>query len=219
MAWRTVIELLATWPRCDRSLAAARVPILLERRLGHAAVDQLIAAYRSGTSTRELASRYGVAKSSVIRVLRRHGMQLRPQGGRSWPSDSWSLRAEASLINNDVGYWAGPSADLCSYLRVERPQGLLAIDMENPRPNAVAVGSNFVALVGLVTFKLNLTLSRFVTEQMSRQTELPSRSQRHKARSSRDRAARVMAVVTRPTRLIGRCPSSLAAGRPSSWRS
>ena len=83
---RTVIELLATWPRCDRSLAAARVPILLERRLGHAAVDQLIAAYRSGTSTRELASRYGVAKSSVIRVLRRQGVQLRPQGGRNGPS-------------------------------------------------------------------------------------------------------------------------------------
>ena len=36
------------------------------------------------------------------------------------------------------------------------------------------MSSNFVPLVGLVTFKLNFSLSRFVTEQMSRLSELPA---------------------------------------------
>jgi site-specific DNA recombinase len=52
------------------------------------------------------------------------------------------------------------STDLRSYLRVERPQGLLAIDIENPRPNAVAVGSNLDQLVGLTGFEPAASSSR-----------------------------------------------------------
>jgi transposase-like protein len=59
------------------------MPILVERRLGPDLVAQLVDAYRAGASTRDLAMRHGVAKSSVNQVLRRQGIKLRPRGGGS----------------------------------------------------------------------------------------------------------------------------------------
>jgi site-specific DNA recombinase len=74
------------------------------------------------------------------------------------------------------------STDLRSYLRVERPQGLLAIDMENSWPNAEAVGSNFVPLVGLTGFEPAASSSR-----TTRATKL-RHSPRKRSESTRARA-------------------------------
>jgi site-specific DNA recombinase len=52
------------------------------------------------------------------------------------------------------------STDPRSYLRVERPQGLLTVDRKNPRPNAMAVGSNLDQLVGLTGFEPAASSSR-----------------------------------------------------------
>jgi hypothetical protein len=41
----------------------------------------LVESYRAGASTRELAIRFVIAKTSVINVLRRQSIELRPRGG------------------------------------------------------------------------------------------------------------------------------------------
>ncbi len=67
---------------------------------------------------------------------------------------------EGAFITYERYETFGPApVDLRSYLRVERPQGVLAIDAKTPRP-LEAVGSNIVPLVGLTGFEPAASSSR-----------------------------------------------------------
>ena len=74
---------LPSWQRADRPLGPKRSPYKIILRLGPEAIKNVIADYQAGSSTRELASRYGIAKTTVINVLRRRGILLRPRGSRT----------------------------------------------------------------------------------------------------------------------------------------
>jgi len=69
-----------SWQRADRPLGPERSPYKIILRLGPEAIKNVITDYQSGASTRELASRYGIAKTTVINVLRRRGIELRQRG-------------------------------------------------------------------------------------------------------------------------------------------
>jgi transposase-like protein len=49
-------------------------------RLSEDHVRQLCAEYENGVTTRTIASRYGIGKTTVTRLLREHGVPLRYQG-------------------------------------------------------------------------------------------------------------------------------------------
>jgi DNA-binding transcriptional regulator LsrR (DeoR family) len=46
-------------------------------RLDEQLVQQLLADYRAGRTGRQLAERYGLARSTVIGLLRKHGVEIR----------------------------------------------------------------------------------------------------------------------------------------------
>jgi hypothetical protein len=71
---------LPTWRRVERKALAGPGQVPVEKTLGPVGVADLIARYRAGASTRELAGRFGIAKTSVINVLRRRGIELRRRG-------------------------------------------------------------------------------------------------------------------------------------------
>ena len=52
----------------------------IEDRLESGQVAALIAAYRAGATSRDLASAYGISKTAVISLLRRHRVQVREPG-------------------------------------------------------------------------------------------------------------------------------------------
>ena len=74
---------VSTWVRVDRRAALPGGQVPVEKTLGPAGVADLIGRYRTGASTRELAGRFGIAKTSVINVLRRRDITLRPRGSRT----------------------------------------------------------------------------------------------------------------------------------------
>ena len=78
-----LVSRLPTWVRVDRGpgLVGRQVPVA--KTLGPEGVADLITRYRAGASTRELAGRLGIAKTSVIEVLRRQGIKMRPRGNQS----------------------------------------------------------------------------------------------------------------------------------------
>jgi predicted DNA binding protein len=57
-------------------------PWPIEARLTAAQTAQLIADYRAGATSRDLATQLGVSKSAIVRLLRRHGAVIRPRGSR-----------------------------------------------------------------------------------------------------------------------------------------
>lgn len=72
--------MLPRWVRQDQPRVSAARQLTLEARLGPERLEQLVAAYRSGASTRELARRFGAGATAVKNVLRRSGVSLRPRG-------------------------------------------------------------------------------------------------------------------------------------------
>lgn len=52
----------------------------IDRRLSAETIAELVQAYRDGASTTELRQRYHLSQGSVIRILHRHGVQMRNQG-------------------------------------------------------------------------------------------------------------------------------------------
>ena len=50
------------------------------RRISTETVDQLVSDYKSGVPTTELTGRYGLAKSSVLKLLADRGVVMRRQG-------------------------------------------------------------------------------------------------------------------------------------------
>jgi predicted DNA-binding protein YlxM (UPF0122 family) len=71
-------------PDPDRPPGTPRMPIRpryrLTQRLEPGQVDQLVADYRAGATTRELAERYHVSKTAVTELLTAHNVPLRRQG-------------------------------------------------------------------------------------------------------------------------------------------
>jgi hypothetical protein len=57
-------------------------PWPLEDRHSTTELVELIARYRSGTTSRELAKELGVGKTAIVRLLRRHGVEIRRRGKR-----------------------------------------------------------------------------------------------------------------------------------------
>ncbi|MQY27301.1 hypothetical protein NRB56_28840 [Nocardia sp. RB56] len=51
----------------------------MERRLSGVVIEELVRAYRDGSSTAELADRYGISKNAVRYQLSKRGMQRRYQ--------------------------------------------------------------------------------------------------------------------------------------------
>ncbi|MFL6097852.1 MAG: helix-turn-helix domain-containing protein [Blastococcus sp.] len=52
-------------------------PHRLSQRLDAATVDAIITAYQAGTTAKDLAERYGVARSAITRLRHRHGVAVR----------------------------------------------------------------------------------------------------------------------------------------------
>lgn len=79
-ALESLLQALPNWARVERPGPLERVPQRLEERLGAERVVAMTAAYRAGASTRELAERFEVGLSTVTRLLRRQGVEIRPRG-------------------------------------------------------------------------------------------------------------------------------------------
>lgn len=50
-------------------------PTRIEDRLSASDIDQLITSFKAGTTIRELVEHYGICRTSVKNVLRRHGVR------------------------------------------------------------------------------------------------------------------------------------------------
>ncbi len=59
--------------------AASRARRNIEQRLASATIDELIGAYRDGTSTTELAKQYRICKTAVLALLTNRGVARRYQ--------------------------------------------------------------------------------------------------------------------------------------------
>lgn len=64
-----------SWPARAASQPPARHRV--DARLDNPQIGRLLAEYRAGRSGRELAERYGLARSTVIELLRKHGVAVR----------------------------------------------------------------------------------------------------------------------------------------------
>lgn len=73
----TLLRHLSAWVRVDRSVQADRVPVLLEQRLGRAAIEELITSYQGGATKHELVKRYKIGRTSVCDLLRRYKIESR----------------------------------------------------------------------------------------------------------------------------------------------
>lgn len=77
---RRLAALIDTTPK--RPLTGTNPPARphrLDRRLSPDAITDLVATYRSGTSTNELCRRYGVSNGGVLKILADHGIAMRYQ--------------------------------------------------------------------------------------------------------------------------------------------
>jgi hypothetical protein len=57
-------------------------PYKLSQRLSEETVEAILDVYRAGATTREVGERFGLAHSSVNKLLRQHGVQARQRGSR-----------------------------------------------------------------------------------------------------------------------------------------
>jgi transposase len=64
-----------SWP--DRERPARITPRRVTRRLSESELQDLISAYGDGATGRELAERYGLARSTVIKLLKDRGVAVR----------------------------------------------------------------------------------------------------------------------------------------------
>lgn len=64
-----------SWPA--RATSQPPVRHRVDARLDHQEIGRLLAEYRAGRSGRELAQKYGLARSTVIELLHKHGVAVR----------------------------------------------------------------------------------------------------------------------------------------------
>lgn len=50
------------------------------QRLDQAVIAQLLQDYQAGLTSRQLAAKYQLGKTTILRLLRRHSVQVRPRG-------------------------------------------------------------------------------------------------------------------------------------------
>lgn len=62
------------------SVKLARIPQRVERRLGTAALERIVAEYVAGASTTVLARQHRIGKGTLLRLLDEHGVTLRRRG-------------------------------------------------------------------------------------------------------------------------------------------
>jgi DNA-binding CsgD family transcriptional regulator len=76
---QALAEYLATGPQeGPRSAPSAlRRPHRVRQRLNGEAIGQLVDAYQAGVTAKELGERYGIAKSTVLVLLRQAGISVR----------------------------------------------------------------------------------------------------------------------------------------------
>jgi len=60
--------------------ALNKTPHRIDRRFGKSGIAQLCKDYEAGKSARQLAAKYHISKTSVQRLLQKHGISLRRQG-------------------------------------------------------------------------------------------------------------------------------------------
>jgi hypothetical protein len=53
----------------------------IDRRLGQEMIERIVTEYVRGVSSTRLASRYGVGKGTLLRLVREHGAAIRRHGG------------------------------------------------------------------------------------------------------------------------------------------
>ncbi|WP_067475233.1 hypothetical protein [Nocardia amamiensis] len=66
-------------------------PRRLDRRLSPATIEELVDAYRRGTSTNQLCERYQMSKGGLLKILQEHGVQMRYQPMTEEEID-WAVR-------------------------------------------------------------------------------------------------------------------------------
>ena len=82
----------------------------VSRRVGPETVDRLVADYESGVPTTELTGRYGLAKSSVLKLLADRGVVMRRQGLSEAELTKAAQLYEQGLSVLDVGERIGRSS-------------------------------------------------------------------------------------------------------------
>ena len=55
----------------------------VKRRLGPDLIERVVSEYADGMSSTRLASRYGIGKGTVLRLIREKGITVRNRGQRS----------------------------------------------------------------------------------------------------------------------------------------
>jgi transposase len=76
-----VLPIISQTGRLERQQRpSAKPPRRVRRRLTPAAIQQLCAHYQAGSSTRELATRYGLSKTAATALLREREIPIRRQG-------------------------------------------------------------------------------------------------------------------------------------------
>jgi hypothetical protein len=81
---------------------SAYQPSKLSQRLSAETVSEIIAAYQAGATTREVGARFGLAHSSVNKLLKNHGVTARRRGpsGRRSRDPSTSTRPETACASS-----------------------------------------------------------------------------------------------------------------------
>jgi hypothetical protein len=59
------------------------VPQRVDRRMGAAMIKRVVSEYVSGVSTTRLATRYGIGKGTLLRLIRESGVTVRRRGSRT----------------------------------------------------------------------------------------------------------------------------------------
>lgn len=75
-----MVERIEATPKRRVTSADAKIQThRLDRRLSPDTIAELVAAYRTGTSTNQLCRRYAISKGGVLRILADHGVTMRYQ--------------------------------------------------------------------------------------------------------------------------------------------
>jgi lambda repressor-like predicted transcriptional regulator len=71
---------LLSLPRVSRPDPPKRPPKQAQKRLTRDELAELVAAYKAGGRAKELAVSFGVHRTTLTNILKRHGVTLRPPG-------------------------------------------------------------------------------------------------------------------------------------------
>lgn len=64
-----------TWP--ERTVVDTPAPVRVAQRLSEVMIHELILDYQSGLSGRQLAEKYGLARSTLLKLVRERGVAVR----------------------------------------------------------------------------------------------------------------------------------------------